>query len=380
MITANPHLRTISAYAPGATPEQIKAQFGLEHVEKLASNENPLGCSPAARAAAIDALGSVNLYNDGGQLLRSRLAEFHGVDTASISVHNGSDAIIHQIMRTFLLPGETALSSDGTFVSFRLAVASADRSYRTVPLSGGFAYDTLALADAIDTTTKVIYIANPNNPTGTHVDRQALTSLLDRVPEDILVVLDEAYVEYARHLHPDSYPSEAETSRPNVVRLRTFSKAYGLASLRVGYAVGHPDVMQWLIRTKLPFDPNGVGCAAAVAALDDQDFVRHTVELNAECLSIMTAAAAAAGLHAVASSANFMMVDLFSSETASEFHRNLLEGGFISRPLTSFGLPTCVRISTGTLEQAQRLAELLRSGVGNPSITFSSSSVHHPAV
>ncbi|MFM8771404.1 MAG: pyridoxal phosphate-dependent aminotransferase [Candidatus Kapaibacterium sp.] len=380
MITANPHLRTISAYAPGATPEQIKAQFGLEHVEKLASNENPLGCSPAARAAAIEAIDSVHLYNDGGQILRSRLAEFHGVDAASISVHNGSDAIIHQIMRTFLLPGETALSSDGTFVSFRLAVASADRTFRTVPLAGGFAYNTPALADAIDATTKVIYIANPNNPTGTHVDRQALTSLLDRVPESVLVVLDEAYVEYARHLHPDTYPSEAETSRPNVVRLRTFSKAYGLASLRVGYAVGHPDVMQWLIRTKLPFDPNGVGCAAAVAALEDQDFVRRTVELNAECLSIMSAAATDSGLHAVASSANFMMVDLASNEAATKFHRNLLEGGFISRPLASFGLPTGVRISTGTLEQTQRLAELLRSGIGNPSLTLSSSSVHHTTV
>lgn len=380
MITAIPHLQTIAAYAPGASPEQIKAQFGLEHVEKLASNENPLGCSPAARAAAIRALDSVHLYNDGGQLLRSRLAEFHGVDATSISVHNGSDAIIHQIMRTFLLPGETALSSDGTFVSFRIAVASADRSFRTVPLSGGFSYDTPALADAIDPTTKVIYIANPNNPTGTHVDRQALTWLLDRVPENVLVVLDEAYVEYARHLHPESYPNEAETSRPNVVRLRTFSKAYGLASLRIGYAVGHPDVMQWLVRTKLPFDPNGVGCAAAIAALDDQDFVRATVELNAECLSIMGSAAADAGLNAVRSSANFMMFDLGSPELASAFHRNLLEGGFISRPLTSFGLPTCVRISTGTLEQMHRLAELLRSGMGNPSRTFTSSSVHQSAV
>lgn len=380
MITANPHLRTISAYAPGATPEQIKAQFGLEHVEKLASNENPLGCSPAARSAALGALDSVHLYNDGGQQLRARLAEFHGVDAASISVHNGSDAIIHQIMRTFLLPGETALSSDGTFVSFRIAVASADRSFRTVPLTAGFGYDTVALANAIDSTTKVIYIANPNNPTGTHVDGHALTSLLDRIPEHVLVVLDEAYVEYARHLHPESYPSEAETSRPNVVRLRTFSKAYGLASLRIGYAVGHPDVMQWLIRTKLPFDPNGIGCAAAVAALEDQDFVQRTVELNAECLSIMKSAASDAGLNTVRSSANFMMFDLASSEAATVFHRNLLEGGFISRPLTSFGLPTCVRISTGTLEQTHRLAELLRSGIGNPMHTFTSSSVHQSAV
>lgn len=359
MITVNPHLRAISAYAPGASPEQIKAQYGLDHVEKLASNENPLGCSPLARRAALQALENVHLYNDGGVALRQRLAQFHGVSTDCISVHNGSDAIIHQIMRTFLLPGETAVSSDGTFVSFRLAVAGADREHRLVSLTPGFAYDTVAIGAAIDETTKVIYIANPNNPTGSHVDRTALAELLHRIPEHVLVVLDEAYVEYARHTHPTSYPTDDDCSRPNVIRLRTFSKAYGLAALRVGYALGDPAVMQWLIRTKLPFDPNGIGCAAAIAALDDQDFVRATVELNAECLAILTSAAAASGLTAIPSSANFVMFDLGSPERAATFHRVLLEGGFISRPLTSFGLSSCVRVSTGTREQIVRLSGVL---------------------
>lgn len=375
MITVNPHLRAISAYAPGASPEQIKAQYGLDHVEKLASNENPLGCSPLARQAALQALNNVQFYNDGGVALRQSLAKFHGVNSDCISVHNGSDAIIHQIMRTFLLPGETALSSDGTFVSFRIAVAGADREHRLVPLTSGFAYDTVAIGDAIDETTKVVYIANPNNPTGTHVDRNALKELLHRIPEHVLVVLDEAYVEYARFLHPESYPTDVDCSRPNVIRLRTFSKAYGLAALRVGYAIGDPTVMQWLIRTKLPFDPNGIGCAAAIAALEDQEFVHATVELNAECLSIMTSAAASAGLTATPSSANFVMFDLGSPERAATFHKLLLEGGFISRPLTSFGLTSCVRVSTGTREQIERLSGVLATAAHALNLTTSPSIV-----
>lgn len=361
MITVNPHLHSTSAYAPGASPEQIKAQYGLSDVEKLASNENPLGCSPRATRAAIDALSTVNRYNDGGAALRARLAEFHGVTSDHIAVHNGSDAIIHQIMRTFLLPGETALSSEGTFVSFRLAVAAADRQCRLVPMAAGYRYDLGAIADAIDESTKVIYIANPNNPTGTHVTADELIGFLDRIPTSVLVVFDEAYIEYARQLHPQTCPTEDVVSRPNVVRLRTFSKAYGLAALRIGYAVGHPDVIQWLNRTKLPFDPNGVGCSAAIAALDDQEFVAQTVELNAQCLAIMKQAAHQAELVTAEPAANFLMIDLGSPESASRFHRMLLQGGFISRPLSNFGLPTCVRVSTGSVEQIMRLADVVRS-------------------
>jgi len=360
MITVNPHLQNIQSYVPGATPEQIRVQFGLDHVEKLASNENPLGCSPAARSAAANALEHVNRYNDGGQALRVRLAEFHGVSLESVSVNNGSDSIIPQIMRAFLLPGQTALSSEGTFVSFRLAVASADRHYRLVPMTPQWGYDLEALASAIDETTKVIYIANPNNPTGSFIERDKLMAFLDRVPDRVLVVLDEAYIEYARHLHPESCPTDADVSRANVLRLRTFSKAYGLAAMRIGYAVGHPDVIKWLIRTKLPFDPNGIGCQAAIAAIDDQEFVLQSVELNAECLAMMTAAARQAGFNTISSSANFVMIDLGSADAATSFHRRLLEGGFISRPLAGFGLPTCVRISTGTIEQSRALSALLQ--------------------
>lgn len=360
MISPNAHLRTISAYTPGASPEQIKAQYGLDHVEKLASNENPLGASPSATAAAIAALSTVGLYQDGGQELRARLATFHGVTPEHISLGNGSDAIIHQVMRVFLHPGRTALSSEGSFVSFRIAVKGADRDFQLVPMLPEYRYDVRALADAIDSTTQIVYIANPNNPTGTYITHDELVWLMDRVPEDVLVVLDEAYVEYARHIAPETYPAESFT-RPNLIRLRTFSKAYGLAALRIGYAFGNPDVIQWLHRTKLPFDPNGVGCAAAIAAIDDQAFVEQTVTLNSSSLDLLHSIVREAGYTCSTSVANFIMIDLHDQPRAEQFHLELLHHGFISRPLVGFGLPTCVRISTGTAAQMERLAQVLRA-------------------
>lgn len=358
MISPNEHLRTISAYTPGASPEQIKVQYGLDHVEKLASNENPFGASQRAIAAAVNALTTVGLYADGGQELRKHIAQFHGVSPDCISLGNGSDAIIHQLMRVFLHPGRTALSCEGSFVSFPIAVKGADREYRLVPMLPGYRYDVHGLAAAIDATTQVVYIANPNNPTGTYITHDELVWFMDQVSPDVLVILDEAYVEYARSIAGSTYPAESFT-RPNLVRLRTFSKAYGLAGLRIGYALGDPAVIEWLHRTKLPFDPNGVGCAAAIAALADQEFVAQTTALNATSLSMLHTTLHEAGYTTSASVANFVMVDLHDQQRAEQFHLELLHSGFISRPLRGFGLPTCVRISTGTSEQMDRLAQVL---------------------
>lgn len=360
MISPNAHLRTISAYTPGASPEQIKVQYGLDHVEKLASNENPFGASQRAIAAAVNALNTLALYPDGGQELRTHIAQFHGVSTDCISLGNGSDAIIHQLMRVFLHPGRTALTCEGSFVSFPIAVKGADREYRLVPMLPGYRYDVRGLAAAIDATTQVVYIANPNNPTGTYITHDELVWFMDQVSPDVLVILDEAYVEYARSIAGNSYPAESYT-RPNLVRLRTFSKAYGLAGLRVGYALGDPAVIEWLHRTKLPFDPNGIGCAAAIAALADHDFVAQTTELNASSLAMLHATLHEAGYTTSNSVANFVMLDLHDQQRAEQFHLELLHNGFISRPLRGFGLPTCIRISTGTSEQMDRLAHVLRT-------------------
>lgn len=360
MIVPNPHLQQIASYTPGATPDQIKAEYGLDHVEKLASNENPRGSSADALAAAHSAITQAHLYADGGMRLRQRLADHHNVGMDAISVHNGSDAIIHQIMRVFLQHGDVALSSHGTFVSFHLAVKGVPAEPVLVPLTSEYRFNVRALAGAVTDRTKVIYIANPNNPTGTYITHDELVWLMDAVPTTTLVVLDEAYVEYARYLAPENYPDALSLQRPNLLCLRTFSKAYGLAALRVGYAIGHPDVVQWLIRTKLPFDPNGPGCAAAVAALDDQDFVLDTIELNGKGLALLLSTLRECGYVTSDSVANFVMIDLGDKNKASAFHTHLLLQGFIARPLIGFGLPTCVRISTGTQEQNLRLANVLR--------------------
>lgn len=361
MISVPQHLASLAPYTPGASPEEIRRQFGLENVLKLASNENPYGPSPRGIEAAAATLTQAHRYNDGGLALRHRLAAYHQVSADAVTVHNGSDAIIHQVMRTFLLPGETALSCKGGFVSFGIAVAAMGSTPQYVPLTADYRFDVEALADAITPQTKVVYIPNPNNPTGTHITMEEYAWLLDRVPSSTLVIMDEAYHEYASHMAPTTYPDAIVDGRPNVISLRTFSKAYGLASLRVGYAVGHPDVMQWLIRTKLPFDPNGPACAAAVAALDDTEHVQRAVETNAEALDMLHGVLSDCGYVTSMSVANFVMVDCGSADQAASFHRDLLQRGFIARPLGGFGLPHCVRISTGLPKQNAALADALRA-------------------
>lgn len=360
MINGPKHLEQVTAYKPGASAKEIQREFGLDNVEKLASNENPLGASPKAIDAATVALQSGHIYGDGGAGLRHALSSFHGLPEEHFAVNNGSDAIIHQLARTFLLPGEHGVTCRGGFVSFQIASKTVGSEPKFVNQAPGYRFDVEAMVSAVEPATKLIYIPNPNNPTGTFVNRTEIEYLLDNVPETVLVVLDEAYVQYAAFLEPDDYPDALTLNRPNVLSLRTFSKAYGMAAFRIGYAVGMPDVIKWLRKTKLPFDPNAIGCAAAVAALDDQEHVQKTVELNASGLELLHSTLQEYGFTTSRSIANFVMVDCGESELAVKFHRALLEEGFITRPLAGFGLPTCVRISTGTADQNTRIATTIK--------------------
>lgn len=360
MIRGLHHLRSVAAYTPGASVEQITREYGLTHVEKLASNENPLGSAPSAQRAVLSAMTQASVYGDGGLALKHRLASFHAISADEIIVGNGSDALIHQVMRTFVQPGDHVVSSHGAFVSFAIAARTVGVEPHLVPLTSDYRFDVPALAAACTPSTKVVYVANPNNPTGTYITRDEVTWLLDQISEDTLVVLDEAYVQYATFLAPDDYPDTLSLRRSNVVVLRTFSKAYGLAAYRIGYAVAHPEVIGWLHKTKLPFDPNAIGCAAALAALDDVAFVDQTVRLNAQGLDLLRATLDDCGYRTTNSIANFVMVECGSADAARELHHALLQAGFITRPLAGFGLPTCVRISTGTTDQNERLAQALR--------------------
>ncbi|MBI2793093.1 MAG: aminotransferase class I/II-fold pyridoxal phosphate-dependent enzyme [Ignavibacteria bacterium] len=362
MISGPKHLERINVYVPGATADDIRREYGIGHAEKLASNENPFGPSPLGLAAATESLTKSHLYPDGGMNLRLALAEHHNTKPECITVNNGSDAIIHQVMRTFLLPGETALSSRGGFISFGIAVTSAGFEPQYVELKSGYRFDVEALISAITPATKIIYIPNPNNPTGTIIPRDEMDWFLTRVPRNCLVIIDEAYHEYAVHLNADDYPRSEDYKQDNVITLRTFSKAYGLASLRVGYAIGSSDVIQLLLKTKLPFDPSGPAAAAAQAALHDHVFLNTTLDTNKEGLEILSTAAHLNGYTIATSSTNFIMFECGSQQHATAFHISMLQHGFITRPLRGgFDLPTCIRITTGTHHQNIRLASALQT-------------------
>lgn len=359
MILPVPHLHSVRPYAPGRSVESVQAELGLLDVVKLASNENPLGPSQHAVAVASSYLAHAHVYNDGGMALRQRLALHHDVDPSQIIVGNGSDALIHQIMRTFLQTGQHAVSSEGGFVSFQIAVAGVGGSAVLTPMRADYRFDVEAIAQAAADRCSIVYIPNPNNPTGTYLTTNELTWLLDTLPPNVLVVVDEAYHEYASYLRPDDYPNSIAFEHPNVLTLRTFSKAFGLAALRIGYAVGATNVVQWLERTKLPFDPNGVACAAAQAALDDVVHVATTVQTNARALAFLTKHVQDLGFIVSDSVANFVMIDTESVEAATALHSQLLHQGIITRPLLGFGLPTCLRISTGTDADTERVAASL---------------------
>lgn len=359
MITPLPHIQTLGIYKPGHSVEEIRSRYGLQQVLKLASNENPFGCSPHVVDAIQGAAKHVGVYNDGGMGLRRALAEYYNCDVGNITVNSGSDAIIHQIMRTYLSAEYTAVSSSGGFVSFGIAVAAAGARAIYTPLTPDYRFDVDAIIKAIQPNTKVVYIANPNNPTGTYITSAEFERIMNAVSNDVLVVMDEAYFEYIDPELLPEFPSTALCGYKNVITLRTFSKAYGLASLRVGYAIADESIVKHLLRTKLPFSPNGLGCAAGIAALQDQDFVRHSVTQNSECVEILQSTLTEAGYTHSLSVANFVMIDCGSEEVARELHMALLLEGFITRPLVGFGLPSCLRISTGTVEQTRGLANSL---------------------
>jgi len=278
------------------------------------------------------------------------------VKMENVIVGSGSDSIIAAIVRTFLNDGDEILTTEAAFGGFQVIAKSRGVAYKTVPYRN-WRYDLPALADAITERTKIIYLANPNNPTGTTVTRSEFDEFHWRVPDRVLIILDEAYFEYARG-DPD-YPDSMQYRLDNVITLRTFSKVYGLAGLRVGYGFAHETLIRNLLKVKLPFEPGVLAEAAAVAALQDEAFVTRSLEVNARGLRFVETALVERGFPIVPSQANFTMVVFAAPANAAEFVERLLKAGVIVRPLASFGLPCCVRISIGTEEQNRILIDAI---------------------
>jgi histidinol-phosphate aminotransferase len=353
-----PYIDALSPYEAGRRSEDVQRQYGLERVIKLASNENPLGASPMAIDALRRSLDNLNIYPNSGLDLRRVLADRYETKIDNVVVGSGSEAIIGNIIRTFLCDEDEVLTTEGAFIGFQVLAKSRGVKYRTVPYKD-WRYDLPALAASINEHTKIVYLANPNNPTGTIFTRQEFDEFYRHVPERVLIILDEAYFDYAKD--SPRYPDSMHYRYDNVITLRTFSKVYGLAGVRIGYGFAHEILIRNVLKVKLPFEPSTLAQAAAIGALADREFVHRSLELNARSLRRLTSALQSMGLTVVPSDANFVMIVLDSEATAMDLVEGLLQCGIVIRPLRAFGLANCVRVSTGTDVQMEACVEAFQS-------------------
>ena len=340
-----PYIESLRPYEAGRTIESVRQQYGLTRIAKLASNENPLGASPKAVEAMHRSLDSLNLYPNGGLDLREVLAAEYDVKVDNVIAGSGSEGIMSNIIRAFLCDDDEVLTTDAAFIGFQVLAKSRGVKYRTVPYRD-WHYDLEAMAAQINQHTKIIYLANPNNPTGTIFTRHQFDEFYKHVPERVLIILDEAYFEYAKD-NP-RYPDSMHYRYDNVITLRTFSKIYGLAGARIGYGFAHEELIRNLLKVKLPFEPSTPAQAAGIAALGDKEFLHRSLELNARGIRFLTAGLQDLGLSVAPSQANFVMTVLPTEQDAARIFENLLAQGVVVRPLKAFGLPNCLRISTGT--------------------------------
>jgi histidinol-phosphate aminotransferase len=357
-------IHRLKPYHPGKPIEEVKREFGITgEIVKLASNENPLGPSPAALGALRDVLPKLALYPDGGcHDLRAAVAAKLGVNGNQLIFGNGSDEVIHLLGLTFLTPGDQVVIGDPTFVLYEAAATLAGADVVKVPLTRpGYVHDLDAMADAVTERTRLVFIANPHNPTGTVVGRLAVETLLSRLPERALLILDEAYGEYV--YGDPSFPAALDYIRVGapVVGLRTFSKMYGLAGLRVGYGIAAPEIIRLLGQPRSPFNVNLAAQVAATAAIEDDAFVAQGKRVNAEGMKQLTDAFIATGLPYIPSHANFVMVDV--RRPCRAVFDALLRRGVIVRTGDIFEMPTFLRVTVGTAPQNDRflsaLAEIL---------------------
>lgn len=355
------YVRALAPYQPGKPIAELAREMGLAEAEivKLASNENPLGMSPKAKAAVLAAVDDLARYPDGsGFSLKAKLAQMHGVHTAQIVLGNGSNDLLDMVARAFLAPGCSSVFSQYCFAVYPLATLAVGAE-SIVVRAVDYGHDLPAMLAAIRPDTRVVWIANPNNPTGTIARPGDLLEFMERCPSQVLVVLDEAYTEY---LPAAQRPDSVTWLRrfPNLVVVRTLSKAYGLAGLRVGYALCQPEVADLLNRVRQPFNVNSLALAAAEAALDDWDFLRQTVALNQAGMQQLTQAFSALGLAYIASAGNFVT---FHCGDAAMLNQYLLQRGVIVRPIAGYGMPHSLRVSIGTQAENARFIEVLQSAM-----------------
>ncbi|MBM3243305.1 MAG: histidinol-phosphate transaminase [Candidatus Omnitrophica bacterium] len=356
MVYPRKHILRLESYEAGKPIEETKRQLKLREVIKLASNENPLGPSPKAIAALRKKLVTVNRYPDSsGYYLKRKLAKNLNLEPSNIIIGNGSDEIIDLIIRTFVDNGENIITADLAFLEYKLLTLMNNRELITVPLKY-FKFDLAAIKKRINQKTKAIFIANPNNPTGTYVTKYELEEFFKGLPENILVILDEAYDTF---IDVDDFPKSSQyLKRDNVLILKTFSKSFGLAGLRIGYGLGDAQLIAWLEKCRQPFNVNSLAQEAAIAALDDKSFLRKTRETVLRGKKYMYDCLADLGLPFVSSVANFILVD--TGRDGVSLFKELLKYGIIVRDMKQYGLKNFIRITIGTKKENMRFLKVLK--------------------
>ena len=351
------HISSLQPYKPGKPISEVQRKYGLKKIIKLASNENPMGPSPAIIQAMKKSLNEISRYPDPGSYdLRQKLAERFDLKIDNIITGHGSEGIMSVIMRTFLCDDEEVITADATFIGFMVLAYSRGTKIVKVPLKN-WRFDLEAIANAVTDKTKVIYLANPNNPTGTIFTVHEFKSFMEKIPEHVLIIMDEAYFEFARD--DPKYPDSMKYRIDNVITLRTFSKAYGLAGIRIGYGFAHDRLIKNLIKVKLPFEPSIPAQAAGLAALDEYEYLRQYMELNKKGKKYLGKLFDKLGIKHIPSHANFITIVCESEKYALDVTQRLCEKGIIVRSLSSFNLPHCIRITIGLPEENEYLAEVL---------------------
>jgi len=353
---ANHYIRQLVPYQPGKPLEELERELGITSAIKLASNENALGASPHALAAAQNALLNAHIYPDGGCFaLKQALIQHHTIFYNQLSIGNGSENILEMIIKAYLSHDDSAVISQYAFLTIPLLIKSYGAKCITVPAIA-YRHDIQGMIAAVNKKTRIIFIVNPNNPTGTYTTANELKHLLESIPPHVLVVVDEAYYEYIDHV---DYPQTINmlAQYPNLVITRTFSKVYGLAALRLGYAISSPDIADILNRARLPFNVNSIAAMAAEAALLDQDHVARSVKMNKEGMLQLEEGLRKIAIDFIPSLGNFITIDM--KQNANAIYQQFLLRGIILRPLSAYDMSTHLRVTIGTHEQNERFLQAL---------------------
>jgi len=353
------YLKNLKVYQAGKPIDEVARERGLSNISKLASNENPLGPSPYAIREMTGKLWDLHRYPDmHAYSLKMKLCEMYNLKPQNIILGNGSEGIMAYIARAFIQPGDEVVTSANTFIGFMILARGVGASIKEAPLTEDYRYNVKKIAELITENTKAVYIANPNNPTGTYITKSEFDELMKYVPEHCIVILDEAYFEYANFTHED-YPDSMDYRYDNVITLRTFSKAYGLSGIRCGYGFAHEHLIENLTKVKLPFEPNSLAQTGALGALEDQPHLKRTLELNLHLYQKTFSYLLSKGFSPIKSVTNFIAF-LTGSQAASDYlFDKLLDCGVIIRHLKSNEMPEYVRVSIGTEKEMDHFFEAM---------------------